>query len=116
MIVSSRRQPLDLVSIIKLEDVNGCPVVKIGGIPGPLRVGDPIGLRFRVARVTHGRHEVLDVDGQFRVTAVGFDISTMPRRQLLTVESAQRPPTWRAVKKPLQEAILGLARHPRTPV
>lgn len=107
---------MDLVSIIKFDDVNGQPMVKLGGLPEPLRVGDPLGLRLRTTRITNGRHEVLDVNGQFRVTAVGFDASTMPRRQLLTVESVQKPPTWRAVKKPPQKPALSPARSPRTPV
>src|SRR5262245_63102298 len=86
-------------TLIKLEDVNGQPTVMVGDLPR-LRVGDPIGLRFRIARDTGGRHEVLEVSGQFRVNAVGLDASTFPLRQLATVDAIGKPPTWRSVKHP----------------
>jgi hypothetical protein len=101
---------------IKLDDVNGKPTVLMGGVAAPLRIGDPLGLRFKIARQTNGRHEVLEVNGQVRVTAVGFDLTTAPRRQLLTVESVGKPPTWVSVKKPPQKDPLALAISPRTPV
>lgn len=101
---------------LKLDDINGKPTVLMGGIPGPLRIGDPLGLRFRISRQTGGRYEVLEVSGQFRVLAVGFDLSTTPCRQLLTVESLGRPPTWASLKKPVQRASLAPAISPRTPV
>jgi hypothetical protein len=107
---------MDAVTVLRLEDVNGQPVVKLGGVPSPLKVGDQLGLKFRVARQTNGRHEVLDVHGQFKVTAVGFDASTLPRRQLLSVESVVKPPTWRSIRKPAQRASLAPAKSPRTPI
>ena len=101
---------------VKLDDVNGTPMALLSDVPSPLRVGDPLGLRFRLTRENGGRHEVLEVRGQFRVTAVGFDAGVAPRRQLLTVESVGRPPTWVSVKKPPQRGRLAPAISPRTPV
>jgi hypothetical protein len=101
---------------LKLDDVNGRPMVLLSDVPSPLRIGDPLGLRFRIARQNGTRHEVLDVNGQFRVSAVGFDLSVTPRRQLLTVEAIGKPPTWVSVKKPPSRAPLGPAISPRTPV
>lgn len=100
---------------IKLDDVNGQPMVLLSSVPSPLRVGDPLGLRFRVTRQSNGRPEVLDVHGQFRVSAVGFDCSVHPRRQLLTVESIGKPPTWVSVRRPARRR-LAPAVSPRTPV
>lgn len=101
---------MDTISVLKLEDVNGQPKVMLGGLPCPLRVGDPVGLRFRLERQNQGRREVLEVQGQFRVTAVGFEGSTMPRRQLLSVASIHKPPTWCSVRKAPQRAALAPAR------
>lgn len=101
---------------IKLDDVNGQPMVLLSSVPCPLRVGDPLGLRFRVTRETHGRSEVLEVNGQFRVSAVGFDLSVHPHRQLLTVAALGKPPTWTSVRRPPQRARLAPAVSPRTPV
>lgn len=107
---------MDPTTRVKLDDVNGQPMALLSDVPAPLRVGDPLGLRFRLTRQTGGRHEVLDVNGQFRVVAVGFDASVSPRRQLLTVESIGKPPTWLSVKKPPQRAALAPAMSPRTAV
>lgn len=101
---------------IKLDDVNGKPTVLLSDVPSPLRVGDPLGLRFRIARQTSGRHEVLEVNGQFRVSAVGFDLTTTPRRQLLTVDALGKPPTWTSLRKPAGKGALAPAISPRTPV
>lgn len=101
---------------IKLDDVNGQPMVLLSGVPSPLRIGDPLGLRFRIARRNGGRLEVLEVSGQFRVSAVGFDLSTTPRRQLLSVEALGKPPTWVSVKKPPERGPLAPAISPPTPV
>lgn len=101
---------------VKLDDVNGQPMALLSDVPAPLRIGDPLGLRFRLTRQSGGRHEVLEVNGQFRVTAVGFDVSVVPRRQLLTLQSLGKPPTWVSVKKPSQRGLLAPAISPRTPV
>lgn len=106
---------MDTVTVLRLEDVNGQPIAKLGGIPS-LRVGDPIGLKFKLKRSTNGRNEVLDVNGQFQVTAVGSDASCLPRRQLLSVSALVKPPTWRSVPKTSQKRVLGPAKHPRTPI
>jgi hypothetical protein len=101
---------------VKLDDVNGKPMALLSDVPTPLRIGDPLGLRFRTTRHNAGRLEVLEVDGQFRVTAVGFDLGVAPRRQLLTVEAVGKPPTWVSVRKPAQRGSLAPAISPRTPV
>lgn len=107
---------MDVVTIVRLDDVNGMPRAKLSGIPVPLKIGDPLGLKFRLTRQTGGRHEVLLVNGQFRVTAIGFDASTLPRRQLLTVESLGNPPTWQSVRKTPERRLLAPAVAPPTPV
>lgn len=101
---------------IKLDDVNGTPTVLLTSVPSPLRVGDPLGLRFRIRRTNAGRAEVLEVHGQFRVSAIGFDLSVQPRRQLVTVEAVGKPPTWVSVKRAPPRAPLAPAISPRTPV
>jgi hypothetical protein len=101
---------------IKLDDVNGKPMVLLSSVPSPLRVGDTLGLRFRVARQSNGRSEMLEVNGQFRVTAVGFDLAAYARRQLLTVEALGKAPTWVSVRRPPQKTRLAPAVSPRTPV
>lgn len=105
-----------MLTILKLADVNGEPKVKLD-LPGPLRNGDPLALRFLLERQTGGRSEVLEVNGKFQVTAVGFDASTGTPKQLLSVETAGKVPAWRSVKKRSNgPRRLGPARFPRTPV
>jgi hypothetical protein len=105
-----------MLTIVKLADVNGEPKAKLD-LPGPLRIGDPVALRFLLERQTGGRSEILEVHGKFLVMAVGFDASTSPPKQLLSVETTGRVPTWRSVKKRLLgPRRLGPARFPRTPV
>ncbi len=104
-----------MLSIVKLSDVNGEPKFK-KELPS-LKVGDPIALRLVLDRQTAGRYEILEVNHRFRVTAVGYDDSSGPTRQLLSVESAERPPTWRSVRKPASEARrLGPTVFDRTPI
>lgn len=104
-----------MYSIVKLSDVNGEPKV-ITDLP-QLKIGDPIALRFRSGRSSAGRYEVLEVNGRFRVTMVGYDASGTVRKQLLSVDCIDKPPTWRSVKKPLSTARrLGPAVFPPTPI
>ena len=104
-----------MLSVVRLSDVNGTPVVKMD-LPGILRVGDPLRLSFTVRRVNGGRHEILDVEGTFKVEAVGIDASALPHRQMLRIASAGKPPTWRSVKKPPVGRRLGPTRFPPTPI
>lgn len=105
-----------MLSVVKLSDVTSEPVIKLD-LPGPLRIGDPLALRFKLRRQTGGRTELLEVDGKFRVCAVGIDASVHPSRQVLSVEAVLKPPTWRSVKKePAPGRRLGPVRFPRTPV
>lgn len=106
-------QPL---TVILWEDVAGTPKALFSHIPYPLKVGDPLNLRCRLSRENGGRSEDLLVNGQFRVTAVGVDASLAPARQLLTVVSLGRPPTWRAVKKASQRRRLAPTIWGRTSV
>lgn len=102
-----------MLSVIKFSDVTGEPKIKTD-LPGPLRIGDPVAMRFRIERENGGRLEQLDVNGRFRVTAVGFEGRYGAAKQLLSVESADKVPTWVSVKKRIQEPRrLGPARHPR---
>jgi hypothetical protein len=106
---------VSMLSVVKLLDVKGQPAVKLD-LP-QLKIGDPVGLRFRVERQNGGRTEELPVDGQFRVIAVGTDASSGPPRQLLSVEAAGAVPTWRSIKKRAQgPRRLPPATFPRTPV
>lgn len=105
-----------MLSIVKLADVNGEPVFK-ADLPGPLRNGDPLVLRCVLSRQTGGRSEVLEVDGMFRVDTVGFDTSTVPHRQLLSLVPSTKVPTWRSVKKrPAESRRLGPTVFPRTSI
>jgi hypothetical protein len=106
-----------MLSIVKLSDVKGQPTAKLD-LPGLLRIGDPIGLHFSIEKQNdNGRTEVLQVNGQFRITAVGFDASGCPSRQLLSVEATGRAPTWRSIKKRVRGARrLSPAVFPKTSV
>jgi|SRR6478609_3650174 len=105
-----------MLSVLKIDDVHGEPKVRLE-LPSLLRKGDPIALRFRLERANGGRHEVLNVNGRFRVTAVGLDASFTPHRQLLTVEALEVAPIWVAVKKSSTvPRRLAPAVSPRTPV
>lgn len=106
-----------MYTIVKIEDINGEPRV-IQDLPGSLRLGDPLRLRFRLVRTSHGRYEVLEVDHVFRVTASALDASRTPHRQLLSLESASgRPPVWKSVKRPSEPSRkLPPAVFPKTPI
>lgn len=109
-----------MLSVIQLMDVTGQPRAKLD-LPGPLRLGDPLALKLKLEREHGGRHEVLEVTHRFRVAAVGVDTTSRgPQRQLLALDSVDKAPTWRAVKKaPYVARKLGKAptrAGPRTPV
>jgi len=98
-------------TILQLDDVSGQPRVKLD-LPVPLRVGDRVRLRFRVRRQNGGRTEVLDVEGEFRVSSVNLTAE----HQILSVDTAVgKVPTWRAVKKDIPfERQIPPARFPPT--
>lgn len=101
-------------SLVELSDVAGKPRV-ILALPVPLRIGDRIHLVFQLRRIQGGRSEILDVSGDFRVTAVGFDASSGTGRQVLAVDTTGKTLVWRAVKKqPVFERKLGPTRFPKT--
>ncbi len=104
-----------MLTVVQLADVKGQPKAKLE-LPR-LQIGDPVGLRFQLNRRNGGRTEVLEVDGQFRVTARGVDASQGLPRQLLSAEAVGKAPTWRSVKNAAHGARrLGPAVFPRTPV
>lgn len=104
-----------LPTFIELCDVNGKPKIR-KDLPGPLRLGDRIRLGFRLQRVTSGRTEQLEVLGEFRVSAVGFDAVGAPR-QIIQVEAVGKTPTWRSVKKqPVAARRMAPARFDKTEV
>jgi hypothetical protein len=97
-------------TVVQLSDVAGLPRIKLP-LPVPLRVGDRVRLTCRVRRQNGGRSEVLDVDGEYRVTAAGLSVD----HQVLAVESCGKAPSWRAVRKePVFERQLPPARFPPT--
>jgi hypothetical protein len=101
-------------TILVLSEVSGVPRVKMD-LP-VLRAQDKVALHFRVKRLHAGRSEVLDVMGDFRVSAVMFDATT--RQQTVEVETVLGVvPSWRAVKKaPEFRRVIPPARSPRTVV
>lgn len=104
-----------MLSIVQLEEVNGTPKAKLD-LP-QAQIGDPIGLRFKIQRKSNGRTEVLNVDGQFRVTARGLDASSGPSRQLLSVEPIGAAPKWHSVKNHAQNPRrLSPAISPKTSI
>ena len=104
-------------TLVELSDVAGRPKVKMT-LPVPLRIGDRILLAFQLRRANGNRNEVLDISGDFRVASISFDASEGPPRQVISVESAGKAPTWRAVKRPtaVPERRLGPTKFPRTVV
>ena len=85
-------------TLVEMGDVADKPKVKLD-LPSPLRIGDRLQLRFRLARMNGGRSEVLDVQGEFQVRSVSFDASSGSARQIISVESTGAAPSWKAVKK-----------------
>lgn len=103
-----------MLTVIELSDVAGKPKVK-KELEGPLPIGMRIQLAFNLQRLNGNRVEVLEVRGQFRVTAVGLDTAQGMQRQVLTVDAVGSPPLWRAVKKrPEWKRRLSPAKAPRT--
>ena len=104
-----------MLSVLRLDDVKGKPAAKMD-LP-PLKVGDPVALKFRIERQNEGRTEELRVVGRFRVIAVGYDTIDGPQRQLLSVESSGKPPVWKSIKnRSTGPRRLSPARFSRTPI
>jgi hypothetical protein len=101
-------------TIVVLCEVSGVPKVKMD-LP-VLRAQDKVALHFRVKRLHAGRSEVLDVTGDFRVSAVSFNAKT--RQQTVEVETVLGiVPSWRAIKRaPEFRRVIPPARSPRTVV
>ena len=100
-------------SVIILAEVAGVPRVKMH-LPTQLRLGDRLPLHFRIKRTNAGRSEVLEVNGDFRVTSLSYEPGTF--RQILEVETAStgKVPSWRAVKRtPEFKRVIPPAKSPR---
>jgi hypothetical protein len=98
------------LSIVELGDVADRPKAKLT-LPVPLRLGERLHLAFILRRQKGGRSEILEVYGEYRVTAVGFTVDY----QHLIVEAVGMAPSWRAIKRePTPGRKLGPTRHPRT--
>lgn len=86
---------MERTTILSLSTLPGSPRVKTT-LPGPLRVGDKVGLSFTLKRQHQGRTEILEVRGDWRVTAS----TTTALHFHLEVECASGvEPRWKAVKK-----------------
>lgn len=106
-----------LGTIAELSDVNGCPSFHVP-LDGLVRVGERVGMKFRLTRRHGGRTEMLDVDGDFRVLTVRLALTAGGPRQMLTMEAASgKAPVWKSVKNPAPgRRVLPPARFPRTPL
>jgi hypothetical protein len=105
---------MNLPSLLTLSDVKDAPVVR-KELPGPLRLGDMLLLRFVVRRRHGKRTEELRVDGEYRVTSVAFD-ARFGTHQVVSVEATKVTPSWRSVKNVPERRVLPPARAPRTVV
>ena len=85
-------------SIVELSSVAGQPKAKLA-LPVPLRQGDKLRLAFVLRRQNGGRHEVLTVQGEYRVVTV----SQSTDHQFLSVEATGIEPAWKAVRRPASQ-------------
>lgn len=107
---------MNLPTFVELTEVTGHPRFK-KDLPVPMRIGERLRLAFKLTRRNGGRTEILEVNGEFRVSQVGTDAVDGASRQILAVEAVGKVPTWKAVKAPpAQGRRLGPTRFPRTPV
>jgi len=105
-----------LPSVVQFVEVAGQPQVRLD-LPGPLRLGERVRLKFTLRRKNATRTEELKIEGEFKVTAVEVDASGAYPRQLLSVETTAVRPTWKSVKNdPPFRRKLPPARFPRTVV
>src|ERR1035437_4851430 len=100
-------------SLLVLTEVAGAPKVKME-LPSTLRLGDKLALKLKLKRTNQGRSEVLEVQGDFRISSVSYD----GLRQILEVETATgKVPSWRAVKRaPETKRVIPPAKSARTVV
>lgn len=94
-------------TILELSDVKNRPKVRLD-LPFPLRIGDRIAVSFCLQERFNGRLNLLEVQGELRVTSVSFD-ATGGLIQRISVESADGQPfVWKSVKSPQeQKQVLG---------
>ncbi len=77
------------------------------------RVGDRLRLRFLLQRKNKGRTEVLNVQGDYRVSAAVLESNEHGLGQALQIASTGAAPAWRAVKNEIRRR-LAPAKNPRT--
>jgi hypothetical protein len=85
-------------TLLKLDDVEDLAPVRIS-LPAPLHIGSRLKLRFPIQRRNGGRTEVLNVDGEFKVTSVLID-ARGGAKQLISVAAVGAAPTWKSIKNP----------------
>ena len=85
-------------TLLKLEDFDDLSPVRIS-LPAPLHIGTRLKLRFPIQRRNGGRTEVLNIDGEFKVTSVLID-ARGDAKQLVSVASVGAAPTWKSIKNP----------------
>jgi hypothetical protein len=95
-------------AIVELTDLTDPQRVKMD-LP-PVRLGDRVKLGFTLHRQHQGRSEILEVHGEFKVTAFLYDQPA--GHPIVQVLSTGLSPAWRAVKKQPKKK-LGPARYPR---
>jgi hypothetical protein len=101
-----------MLTIVELDDIKDKSKAKLD-LPAPLRLGDRIQLSFVLKRSNQGRHEILEVRGEYKITDIYFHVG----EQHLKVSATGLAPSWRAIKKeaPLRRR-LGPTRFPPTTV
>ena len=106
---------MSMLTLVELLDVEA-PKVKLD-LPGPLRLGEHVSLSFCLTRKNGGRQERLEVNGDFKVSSVGFQQSQDSNRQWIKVTSEGVVPHWRAVKfKPEPKKNLAPTHPPKTKI
>jgi hypothetical protein len=101
-----------VITILELDDIKDKPRAKFD-LPAPLRLGDRLQLEFVLRRTNGGRHEILEIRGEYRITDICFHVG----EQHLKVSSTGLAPSWRAVRKePPPRRRLGPTRFPPTTV
>lgn len=85
-------------TLLKLEDFDDLAPIRIS-LPAPIHIGTRLKLQFPIQRKNGGRTEVLNVDGEFRVTEVVID-ARGEAKQLVSVIATGAIPTWKSIKNP----------------
>lgn len=98
-----------------LEFIDLSPAPRVVADLPSLRIGDPLTLRFHLERMHLGRREVLEVDGEYRVTKLQNSIHSRGFRQIAQIAATGKAPFWRAVKLQTPRSVCP-ARFPPTKI